>query len=411
MVDDVRPHKKQAENKADKVPAIEEREPVFEPPEIVAEREIKKPEKNSRLGKHVDKVKHHARRTKTWFGGLVRWQQLLVISIVLIVFTATGLWSYAATRPVPGSPPEPQKAEKPVPTTVASPLTGIQVEPELAQLPVTGVMIENSPDARPQAGLRDAGVVFEAIAEGGITRFLALYQESQPKYVGPVRSARPYYIRWLLGFDAGYAHVGGSPEAIKDIRALKVKDLDQFYNPGAYQRVNNRFAPHNVYTGLDKLLKLEKDKGWKTSTFTGFVRKAENPREIPKASTINIGISSPLYNVQYSYQKLSNSYLRNMGGAKHKDEKSGKQIAPKVVVVLVTTQGIASDGLHTTYKTTGSGRAFIFQDGSVTFGTWEKKKETDQIRFGNAEGAPLGLNPGQTWVTVVGNKSAVSYKP
>src|SRR3989344_4870304 len=127
----------------------------------------------------------------------------------------------------------------PKPVTIASPLTGLQVAPELAQRPVTAIMIENSLDARPQSGIQEAGVVFEAIAEGGITRFISLYQEAQPTYIGPVRSLRPYYIDWAVPFDASIAHIGGSPDALAQIRNGG-KDLDQFFNSGSYSRISSR---------------------------------------------------------------------------------------------------------------------------------------------------------------------------
>lgn len=408
MVDDFRP-KKGADKEAEKNPARDSNEPVFEPPEVVAEREMSSPDQSKGLKKHTERLTDHAKRGRHWFKQLKGWQKFLVVGLVLIILTCLGLWLYAITRPEAPYIADPTKA--PEPTTVASPLTGVQVEPELAKRPVIGVMIENSPDARPQSGLYRAGVVFEAVAEGGITRFLALYQEDHPKYVGPVRSARPYYVRWVAGYDAPYAHVGGSPAAIGEIKNLNIKDMDQFYNADSYERVNSRFAPHNVYTSLEKLFKLAESKNWKSSDFTGFERKREAPSETPKASTISVAISSQLYNVSYSYDKKTNSYKRKMAGAPHKDERAGQQISPKVVVIMVTTQGINADGVHTTYKTNGSGTVYVFQDGSVIKGTWEKKSNKGALSFKNTDGSPLKLNPGQTWISVVGSKGAVSYKP
>ncbi len=409
MVDFIRPPKK-ADSTLGKESAAKGTEPVFEPPEAVAARD-EQATKSGGIKGHVEKIKGHATRGKHWYNRLNQTQKLAVIGALLIVLTALGLLGYKLTRPDAPYVPDPAKYEKPEPTTIASPLTGVQVDPELAKLPVTGIMIENSPDARPQSGLRDAGVVFEAVAEGGITRFLALYQEAKPKYVGPVRSARPYYVRWALGFDAGYAHVGGSPDAIRDIRRLGVRDLDQFYNPGSYDRVNSRFAPHNVYTSLDRLLSLQKSKGWTSSTFSGFERQEGKAVATPTASSISLTISGPLYNVSYSYDKKGNNYKRVMAGSPHKDEKSGKQIIPKVVIALITAQGIAGDGVHSTYKSVGSGQVLVFQNGTVTKGTWEKKSDSAPLKFKNSEGNPLKLNPGQTWITVVGSRGAVSYKP
>ncbi len=214
--------------------------------------------------------------------------------------------------------------------TVPSALTGLLVDPSLNKGPVTGIMIENSEDARPQSGLSQAGVVFEAIAEGGITRFLALFQDTAPDNVGPIRSARPYYLQWALGFDAGYAHVGGSPEAITDISDWGVRDLDQFYNGSSYHRVSSREAPHNVYTAIATLNTLEANKGYTSSTFTSFPRKTEDPLKVPTAKTINFNISGPLYNVAYTYDATTNSYLRSEGGEAHIDANTNTQISPRL---------------------------------------------------------------------------------
>jgi hypothetical protein len=177
------------------------------------------------------------------------------------------------------------------PTVVASTLSGLPVAPSVNQRPVTGVMIENTLDARPQSGLGQAGVVFEAVAEGGITRFLALYQDTAPTNLGPVRSARPYYVEWAMGFDAGYAHVGGSPDALSDIKSWGTRDLDEFANAGAYHRITSREAPHNMYTSMAALNQLEASKGYTSSTYNGFPRKKAAAAKNPTATTItgNVG--------------------------------------------------------------------------------------------------------------------------
>jgi hypothetical protein len=273
-------------------------------------------------------------------------------------------------------------------------------------------MIENSMDARPQSGLGQASVVFEAIAEGGITRFLALFQDTAPENIGPVRSARPYYIQWALGFDAAYAHVGGSPEALADIKAWGVKDLDQFANAGAYHRTAERAAPHNMYTSMAALNQLEASKGYTTSTFTGFVRKLkESPVKVPNAKTVDIAISGPLYNVHYDYNPATNSYNRSEGGAAHIDANTNTQISPKVVVALAMPYSLAADGKHSVYGVIGSGQAFVYQDGVATPVTWTKSSEKSQIIFTDAAGKPFALNPGQTWLTAVSGADKVSSAP
>jgi hypothetical protein len=325
-------------------------------------------------------------------------------SIVALVLTHVG------AKPVASAGPVVVRKVPKIPKTVPSTLSGVPVDPSLNAKPVTGVMIENSLDARPQAGLSQAGVVFEAIAEGGITRFLALYQDTAPADIGPVRSARPYYVQWAMGFDAGYAHVGGSPEALNDIKAWGVRDLDQFFNSGAYHRIGSRVAPHNMYTSIDALNQLEASKGYTSSKFDGFVRKKAAPAKQPTAKSINLTLSGPLYNVHYDYNVASNTYNRSEGGAPHTDANGGQQISPAVVVALVMPYGVAADH-HSQYGTIGSGQAFVFQDGTVTTGQWAKSSEKSQFVFTDAAGKPLKLNPGQTWLTAVANPGQVVSTP
>ncbi|HSX27431.1 MAG TPA: DUF3048 domain-containing protein [Patescibacteria group bacterium] len=351
--------------------------------------------------------------------GLIRKRSLtkkewLIFALVLILITAGGVgyWYKFIRKPVPVAQKvnlaTKKKPEKP--TTEPSRLTGVQVDPELNKLPITGIMIENSPDARPQSGLKDGGVIFEAVAEGGITRFLTLYEEARPDYVGPIRSARPYFLDWILPFEGSLAHVGGSPDALSQIKALHVRDLDQFANSGSYTRVSTRYAPHNVYTSLSRLLDLENKKGFSTSNFTGFTRKAESAAKTPTATSIDLKISGFLYNAHYAYDPSNNDYKRSEGGKPHVDERSKTQLSPKVVIALVMPKRTASDGIHTIYNTLGSGAMFVFQDGIVTPGTWHKDDRKAMFSFVGSDGKVLALNPGQTWISIVGEASSVTYK-
>ncbi len=349
---------------------------------------------------------------------LSRKQWLLVVGVVLILLVAgvaggRALYQRFRTFSQAGhsSAKATAKPKPPKPTTEPSRLTGVEIPIELNLRPVTGIMIENSADARPQSGLKDAGIVYEAIAEGGITRFLALFQSEQPDYIGPVRSIRPYYLDFLMPFDAGVAHVGGAPQALSDIKSLGVRDLDQFANSGSFWRITQRYAPHNVYTSFAKLDELNAKKGFTSSTFTSFPRKKEAASAAPTARSINLAISSALFNAHYDYDAPSNSYKRSEGGAAHTDERSGAMLSPKVVIALVINRGIAGDGQHTDYATTGSGHVFVFQDGIVTEGTWSKADRKAQFVFTDAAGKPLTLNPGQTWISLVDTAAKVTFTP
>jgi hypothetical protein len=338
-------------------------------------------------------------------------KQWIIIGVIAALLLGAGgyAWYRHAHQPKPVVK-KVTKAQvvKPAPVPIVSNLTGLPADDATNNRPVTAIMIENSPDARPQASLKDAGVVFEAIAEGGITRFLTLWQDTSSEYIGPVRSVRPYYLQWLSGFNAAVAHVGGSGDALANIKAWGIKDLDQFSNPGPYWRVNTRFAPHNMYTSLPKLWDLEAQKGFGKANYTSLARKVEAPSKTPTTTSIDFNISGALYNSHYDYDAATNTYKRSEGGKPHVDEKTGEQIAPKVVVGLVMQQG--STSIYTTYQTIGSGQAFIFQDGTVTPVTWHKDANEKQFTFTDANGGLARLDPGKTWFSVVGGADRVSYK-
>lgn len=293
-------------------------------------------------------------------------------------------------------------APKPEPIKYYSPLTGAEVKDEAATTQaVTGIMIENSPDARPQSGIKNSGVVFEAIAEGGITRFLAIYQEQKPQLIGPVRSVRMYYVDWIAAFNASVAHIGGSAGALAEVRNGSYRDIDQFFNASTYWRATDRYAPHNVYTSFERIDALNKQKGYTTSSFTGFTRKDSRGSEALTATSINVTISSALYNSSYVYNAATNTYDRSQGGAPHLDREEG-QISPRVVVVLkVNETTVMEDGWRQSIQAIGSGPAYIFQDGTAKEVSWSKTSRTEQIKFTDAEGKDVPLARGQTWITAV----------
>ncbi len=347
------------------------------------------------------------------FKGLSKPKKGLIIVVILLVLAGIGGGIYALHKPAAKQPVAVtipiKKAPAPV-KPITSPLTGVVVTKAQSLLPVTAVMVENTSEARPQSGLKDAGIVYEAIAEAGITRFMALYQEAEPANIGPVRSARPYYLRWVLPFQAGYAHVGGSPNALADIKTLGIRDLDQFFNSSAYHRISSRDAPHNVYTSIANLQALEQSKGYTSSTFTSFPRKVAAPQKTPSVTSVDFAISNSYYNVHYDYDASANAYKRSEGGAPQMDADSNTQLEPNVVVALVMPYSLMADGYHSMYGTIGTGKMYVFQDGGVTTGTWAKATDSSQFVFTNDAGKPLALNPGQTWISVLGDATDVTYK-
>lgn len=292
-----------------------------------------------------------------------------------------------------------------------SPLTGVEVTESQSKNPVIGVMIENSPEARPQSGLKQAGVVFESIAEGGITRFLALYQESLPPIIGPVRSVRPQFASWVAAFDGGLAHVGGSSIPLAKLRSGQIKDLDQFFNENSYWRSIDRYAPHNVYTSGAKLSALNKSKHYNSSNFTAWQRKKKPTHsKTPNAQALSIPVSTGQFAVTYKYSAKSNSYLRFEGGIPHNDREKG-QISPKVVIALQIRHNIIKDTNGYSYPDViGSGSGWLFQDGTVTKIKWTKNSDKSQIKFTDADGKAVQLESGQTWITDIASTEKPTWQ-
>lgn len=354
------------------------------------------------------------KRSKNPFKELSKKQKIIagILTVTIIFGGAFGVFLLNKEEPKPA--PVVQKVEEPKPakTTEASRLTGIEVPLENNKKTATGIMIENSPDARPQSGLKEAGVIYEAVAEGGITRFMGVFQDDLPTNVGPVRSVRPYYLDFITPYDAGIAHVGGSGQALSEIANQGLKDLDQSiygHDTSVYWRNSARYAPHNMYTNLLKLKEVEAKKSW-TSNYEGFVRGGEDKAvEAPNAKAINIRMSSHNYNVAYQYDQASNSYLRSEGGKPHMDATSNTQLSPKVLIVPIVTR--TQNGIYSVYALDNGGKVLVFQNGTVIEGTWSKAGRKSQFKFTGADGQPLKLAPGQTWVTLAAAASDVTFTP
>ena len=342
----------------------------------------------------------------------------VVMGAVILIGIATFAVWFLFRKPNPTTKPNEPNAV--VEQKFYSPLTGREVANEsITKRPVVAVMIENSTDARPQSGIADAGVVFEAIAEGGITRFIALYQESEPEFIGPVRSARPYYLEWALSFDPAVIHVGGSNEALDMLRSGRYGlDIDEIDDQVIY-RANDRFAPHNAYTNYTKYSAYLEKRDKITSDFVGWERRdgtgwqCECPPDaicdcVAPTGTVKIGISSGAFTVSYDYDAATNTYKRSVGGVPHMDREKG-QISPDVVIAMRSNYGLMADGLHSKYQTTGENEMYIFQDGGVTKGTWQKSDMWSQIKFIDENGVEIKLNRGQVWITAVEQNKEVSF--
>lgn len=394
----------------------EEIQEALNDPDMVSEYEPTEPEKPVKIKK----------MRKPWTKKKKRIASISIIGGLLLIGGAVAAWFlFFQEKPVIDIAVEPE------PVRYYSPLTGVEVETEeITKMPVSAVIVENSPEARPQSGLVGNNVVFEAVAEGGITRFNVLFQEDLPALIGPVRSLRAYYLEWGTGFDVGQAHVGGSAEALSMIGTGSYSlDIDETVSTFPIWRVNDRYAPHNAYTSGANMVEVQAQKGKTTSEFTAWERQDGGqikPPEVEEtaddedaepvidpniyANSINFPVSTGQFAVSYEYNAETNSYDRYQGGIAHNDRELG-QISPDVVIaIMVDFQATYNAKSHNNITTIGSGVAYIFQNGILEKVTWKKDSAKSNIQFLTDEGENVALNRGQTWITAIDNTKVPTWQ-
>ena len=312
-------------------------------------------------------------------------------------------------RPAPSATPEPE----PTPVLVPAPLTGLPVTPEAALLHPIAAMIDDHPDARPQSGFNAASVVWHAPAEGGVPRYMLLFQERLPTALGPVRSARQYYVEWAAEWNALYVHAGGSPQAIQTLIARGngewVWNADEFRWGGRYLwRAEDRFAPHNVYTDGDHLRQLMTRLGAKDGPIepAWTFRPDRAPEQRPVGGRIRVVY--PYNTVTYRYDSVTNRYVRSVADGTNKpqvDRADGNVVAPKNVVILRMAFGPLNDGHPNKQRleahNIGKGEAWVATNGITVKAQWRKASATAPTLLFDLSGRPLALTAGQTFIQVI----------
>lgn len=308
--------------------------------------------------------------------------------------------------------PAPAVAAEPEPEPVYSPIDGTKIDKEAKMRRPLAIMVENSYMVRPQEGLGQAEIVFEGLSEAGITRFVAIFSHREAEKIGPVRSARNHFVAIARGFDAIYAHCGGSIFALDLIQKWGVTDFDQMTHPDSYWRVSDRARPHNLFTSTARIRADAKTAG--ISTFLepdGFLHKDDLALE-DRVATQNIGIefSTAPYRVEFKYDRNTNQYLRYNGGKPHLDKVSGNQLSPKnVIIVVADTTPIVGGSGCLDVNLTGRNRAITFLDGKTIDGYWQKPAPASQIKFHDQNGAEIEFNRGQIWVEIVEPSTPLKY--
>ncbi|MTI53979.1 DUF3048 domain-containing protein [Geosporobacter ferrireducens] len=286
---------------------------------------------------------------------------------------------------------------------VPSPISGIYVEQERIERRPFAVMFDNMVKARPQAGLDQAEIVYEFLAEGLITRYMGIFLINEPDTIGSVRSARPYFIDRALEYDALYVHVGGSEQAKSDIKALKMADIDALSrNSTIFWRKSHKQAPHNMYTSTQAIRKAASESKYNTEGVYERL-KFHNSDVKPNGAEISkVGLPySKNYTAAFIYNQEEGIYYREINGKSHQDEISKQQMTAKnIIVQKAATKVIDSEG-RLEIEMVGKGEGFYLTQGEMLEITWEKKSRKAITRYYDKDGKEIQLNPGITWIQVV----------
>jgi hypothetical protein len=317
--------------------------------------------------------------------------------------------------PEVSSPPSPQPSSDP---TIAD-LTGLRTDPTLAHRLPIAVLIDDNAVARPQSGFNAASVVYQAPADGGEDRYMMVFQDGDTSLIGPVRSARIYFVQWVSELRAGIAHYGGdlrARNALAQYDAVRFTNIDALGKGAkAYRRISSRSAPHNGYTSTAALRAMLAKLGGPASVAPGMWW---HPFVAPAASaalpaTERIAIRYRTGRIDYRFDARLDLYRRSVDGAAQIDPADGKAVTTRNVVVLFmsykTDTRIEPGHSRPVIGNIGTGRALVFREGRVTQGTWSKADETAPTHLLDAAGQEIPLVTGHTFFQIVPSDTNVRF--
>lgn len=293
---------------------------------------------------------------------------------------------------------------------IFSRLTGLEITEEESKKRPIVVMLDNHYSARPQSGLSDAEVIYEILAEGSITRYMAVFQKNEAEVIGPIRSARPYFIERALEFKPLYVHVGGSMQALTDIINYRVADIEGLsVGAGVFYRTDHKKMPHNAYSSHDGIRKEANRKDYFTEVeFSGMpVTYQPYVLEGTEANHVTVQYKKPSsgdavgYSIAFRYDEENKNYLRYVNGEEHLDEETGIHLTADNIIIQKTSHKVLDSAGRREIRMIGSGRGFYVNKGVYIPITWKKENLYAATRYYYEDGEEILLNPGITWIQVI----------
>lgn len=328
--------------------------------------------------------------------------RILVIILVILILIAGGILSYKIVK-------EKENRE----TTILDDNTVIESKEEKNVQIVKGndrpiaIMIDNHNGAWPQIGLQKAYMVYEIIAEGGETRLMALFKGVDLEEIGPVRSARHYFLDYAMENDAIYVHFGESPQADSDIKKYSINEIDGIAEDGTtFWRIKDKSAPHNAVTSTTKLLTSAKNKRYKTTSKTESVLNYVTDEVKLEEGQIALSVTVPhsqLQTVKYFYDEENQVYERYARGEKQTDGETGKVITTKNIIItfcdnydLPDTENKGRQGL----KNIGTFDGYYITNGKAIKIKCIKNDRQEQTKYQDLNGNEIKVNDGNTFVNI-----------
>ncbi len=285
-----------------------------------------------------------------------------------------------------------------------SPLSGLKTEEYKVNRRPVAIMFDNHPNARWQSGLSDAELVYEFKVEHPYTRYMGIYLIKEPELLGPIRSSRPYFVTTLLEYDPIYVRAGGSQEAVRDIKALNIADIDGVSNSSEFfwrESKTGKKGPHNLYTNMELIRKAQEEKGYnQIGKFKG-IKFNEDLIDIDGFVVKNIEIKYNNNNrTQYIYDEKNQNYTRYKDGELHIDEYNEKPIIATNIIIQEVNSRVMDEEGRLSMDLVGEGNGVFITKGKGVFITWKKESNSEKTCFYDETGEELKLNPGITWIQI-----------
>lgn len=328
----------------------------------------------------------------------------------------------SASSAVASPTPSPTALSTPAPSATGEAharLDGVLVAADRAARQPLAIMIDDNVVARPQAGFNAASIVYQAPADGGEDRYMFVFQEHDAKTVGPVRSGRPYFVRWAAEFRSAFGHYGGDAKTLAYLPTIDgrlIYDVDALSgSAGAFHRVKDRKKPHNAYTSTKAFRRAAERQGAPAAMPASvpgwtFVDDA-HATDRPTSATIKVPYHRGA--TGYRYDPESNAYTRSVAGRAQIDAGDGKPVTARNVIVLWMPLSIDPQSepgyRRPVLGQIGKGKAWVFREGRIFKGTWRKRDAGDLTRVYDAAGKEIPLVRGRTFVQVVPDGTKVTY--